>query len=76
MVKLFVDFFTFLHNFHPPNVKGNQIIITKKVIMRVASRAAERLKPRILGKLSNFREIPEMLGVDGKYLAARPKSKF
>ena len=44
--------------------------------VQVASRVAERLNTEDLRKLGNFKNIPEMLGFDGKYPAVYPKVKF
>ena len=44
--------------------------------VRVASRAAERLQTQDLRILGNFKEIPELLGIEGEYPAGQPKGKF
>ena len=44
--------------------------------IQVASRVSEQLKTYDLRKLGNFKEIPEMFGIDGKYPAGTPKDKF
>ena len=48
----------------------------QKVNVRVASRVVERIKTEGLGKLGNFKKIPEMHGFDGEYPAVYPEAKF
>ena len=46
----------------------------QKVNVRVASRAAERLKTWDLRKLGNFKKIPKIF--DGEFPAVQPKAKL
>ena len=49
----------------------------QKVNIQVVWRVVERLNIKDYGKLENFKEIPEILGTDGKVLASHhPKGKF
>ena len=49
----------------------------QKVNIQVVWRVVERLNIKDYGKLENFKEIPEILGIDGKVFAGhQPKGKF
>ena len=47
--KIFVDFFTFYHNFLLPQINRNQIITTKKCIYELPHGLPNNVRLRILG---------------------------
>ena len=76
MEKVFVNFFTFCHNFCSLQVEELDYY-HQKVNIQVVWRVVERLNIKDYGKLENVQEIPEILGIDGKVLAGHhSKGKF
>ena len=71
--KTFRHIFTFQHNFSSRQVKRNQIIMTKKMNVRVALQVAEQRKTQTLKKLKNLKKIPEMRRFDGEHQASTQK---
>ena len=71
--KILVDFFKFQHNFRSPQVKRNKIIIHKRLINELPHKLPNNFT---LKKLGHFKEISEILGIDGTATGRPPKREI